>query len=343
VDYEGFLRRVPKAELHCHLEGSVRPATFADLARKHGVALPTDDAGKLYDYDTIHDFLRIYILVGETLIDRDDFARAAYETLEDGAKLGNLKYREMFFNPTNHYPYGVSYTTVVDGLIEGIHAAEADFGVRCRLIAAINRQESVDLALQMVGQLAEHRREEVIGIGMDHAENLGAPEKFEEPFKLAAKLGFHRTAHASEDAPPKNVMTCLDTLGCERIDHGYHILEDDAVVARARDDGIFFTVCMHSTAMVYGWRDLPNHPIRGMVERGLRVVLNSDDPPMFHTDIGQEYVSVCSQIGYGPEKVREFVMNGVEAAWLDDDERRSMRQAFELEFDQLMRELDVPA
>ena len=124
MKYDEFLRRVPKVELHCHFEGTVRPATFADLANKHDVELPTDEVDKLYDYDSIYEFLKIFGMVSSTLIDREDFARAAYESIEDGVKLGNLKYREMFFNPTLHTRRGVQYATVVDGLVDGIRAAE---------------------------------------------------------------------------------------------------------------------------------------------------------------------------------------------------------------------------
>jgi adenosine deaminase len=132
---------------------------------------------------------------------------------------------------------------------------------------------------------------------------------------------------------------CLDELGCERIDHGYHILEDPKVVARCRDEGIYFTCCIHSTAMVYGWRDLPNHPIKEMVDRGLRIMLNSDDPPFFHTDLGQEYVTGGTALGFGPYKIREFSLNGVEASWLDEGDKREMRQQFQQELDALEEQL----
>ena len=138
--YDEFLRRIPKVELHCHFEGTVRPATFADLARKHGVSLPTDEVDRLYDYDSIYEFLKIFAMVSSTLIDQEDFARAAYESIEDGVELGNLKYREMFFNPTLHTKRGVPYKTVVAGLVDGIRSAEVDFGVPCRLIADVYRQ-----------------------------------------------------------------------------------------------------------------------------------------------------------------------------------------------------------
>src|ERR1044072_7207633 len=124
MDYDEFLRRLPKVELHCHFEGTVRPQTAAALARKHGIQLPTDEVDRLYDYDSIYEFLKIFALVSSTLIDRDDFARTAYESLEDGVRLGTLKSREMFFNPTLHTKRGVPYETVVDGLVDGIQDAE---------------------------------------------------------------------------------------------------------------------------------------------------------------------------------------------------------------------------
>ena len=333
--YEEFLRSVPKVELHCHVEGTVRASTAADQARKRGVKLPTNDVDKLYDYDTIYAFLEVFRLVSSSFVDHEDFARMSYETLEDGVKLGNLKYREMFFNPTLHTTRGVPYATVVDG----IKAAEKDFGVRCRLIADVYRQDSLDMAKQMLGDVLSSRRDELIGLGMDGAEAPDPPEKFAEVYQAAGRAGLHRTSHASEDAPPQNITTCLDVLGVERIDHGYHILEDDAVVARCRDQGVYFTCCPTSTARVYGWPDLTKHPIKDMVAKGLRITLNSDDPTMFHTDIGKEYVDLCVALDYGPDKARELCLNGVEATWLDDDEKRSMRADFEREIDELQAQL----
>jgi adenosine deaminase len=340
MEYEDYLRRLPKAELHCHLEGSVRAETFVELARKNGVELPTSDPGRLYQYDNIYDFLEIYRLVSLSLVDREDFARAAYESLEDGAKKGNLKYREMFFNPTNHYAHGVSYATMIDGLIDGIAAAEDDLGVICRLVPSINRQESPKVAVEMVRDVVSDRRDEVVGIGMDHAEALGPPENFVEAYRLAGENGLHRTAHACEDAPPQNVETCLDLLGCERIDHGYLVLDDLDLTRRARDEGVVFTACLISTAQVYGWRDLPTHPIKGMLEAGLRLTINSDDPPMFDTDVGHELITLCASMDLGPEKARELCLTGVDDAWLDDSDKARLRKQFEAEIAELDELLD---
>jgi adenosine deaminase len=342
MTYDDFLRRVPKVELHCHFEGTVRPATFADLARKHGVQLPTDDVDRLYDYDSIYEFLKIFAMVSSTLIDQDDFARAAYESIEDGVTLGNLRYREMFFNPTLHTKRGIPYKRVVDGLVDGIRAAETDLGVPCRLIADVYRQDTPAEAVEMVEQVLEHRPDEVIGLGMDGAEAPDPPEQFVDAYRLAKRGGLRLTAHACEDAPAVNISTCLDTLGCERIDHGYHILGDEAVVARCRDEGITFTVCPTATAVCYfDPDDYTTHPIREMVSRGLRVMVNSDDPSMFHTDIGSEYVKMASAAGWDAATVRRLSLEGVDGSWLDDDEKRRLRGEFGAELDRLEAALEA--
>ncbi len=341
MDYAEYLRRLPKVELHCHVEGTLRPATVADLAAKHGIALPTDDIDTIYDYDTIYEFLETFRFVNSTVIDREDFARVAYETLEDGVRSGNLRYREMFFNPTLHTTRGVPLATVVDGFIDGMRRAEAELGVGCRLIADVYRQDSVEDTMAWLEELIALDRPEVIGLGMDAAEAPDPPEKFTAVYQRAGEAGLRRTSHACEDGPPVNITTCLDDLGCERLDHGYHILDDPEVVARCRDAGIVFTVCPTSTARVYGWPDLLTHPINGMIEAGLKVMLNSDDPTMFHTDIGQEYVEFCGQNEHPVALVRELVLNGVDGTWLPDDEKAAMRARFVAELDALEAELDL--
>lgn len=341
MDYEEFLRRIPKVELHCHAEGAIRPDTLAELARKNDVALPTATASQLYDYDDLEGFLAIYGLVCRTLLQREDFARIAYESLEDAVRLGNLRYREMFFNPTLHTEYGVSYTDVVDGLRDGIRAAESDFGVRCQLIPAVYRQDSVEMARQMLDDVLGHRREEVIGLGMDGDELRDPPEKFTEVFRKAGRAGLRLTAHTSHDGPAKHIVTCLDLLGCERIDHGYHVIDDPGVLKRVRDQAVPFA-CSLGCPPLCGWpKELSQTPIKTMVDEGLWVTLNSDDPPMLHTDIGTDYVRFCTEFGYGPERARELTLAAVEASWLDDDETRRVRAEFEREIDALVQELSV--
>jgi len=340
MNFDAYLRRVPKIELHCHFEGTVRPATFADLARKHGVKLADGIPDRLYDYSSIYEFLVIFAQVSSTLIDREDFARAAFESIEDGVKLGNLKYREMFFNPTLHTRRGVPYSTVVDGLVDGVRQAESELGVRCRLIADVYRQDSAGRAADMVREVLEYRRDEVIGLGMDGAEAPDPPEKFTEAYRLAKQGGLRLTAHACEDAPAKNITTCLDALGCERIDHGYHVLGDPEVVKRVLADGIVFTTCPTATAVCYfDANDLTTHPIVEMETQGLRITLNSDDPPMFHTDIGEEFARMVPAAGWDAAQVRKMCLTAVDGSWMAPEEQRAMRHQIEQELDALDAQL----
>ena len=332
MDVAEYLRRLPKVELHCHVHGTLRPSTVIDLARKHDVRLPTTDVDQLYRYDNIDDFLQIVDLCCTVVRERADFARIAYESLEDGHRSGNLRYQEMFLSPMTHLQLaGASFATQIDGLVDGMRAAEEDFGVRSAIICNINRSQPGSVGVEMVEQMLEVRRPEVIGVGLDYAEAGNPPERFVEAYRLAARNGFHLTAHACEDAPARNVVTCLDVLGCERIDHGYWVVRDEAVLRRCRDEGVHFDTTLSSTAQVYGWPDLEHHPIVTMISEGLRVNISTDDPTMFHTDLGTEFVKLFEVTGFGPEIARRLVLDGVDATWLDDADRAALRRELEAE------------
>lgn len=339
MDMDAFLKAIPKVSLHLHLMGSVQAATAVDLCRKHGIALPDfDEPEDLYDYPDIYKFLHMYDNTALAVLDREDFQRIAYETLREAAE-HNVRYREMSFNPTTHMAAGASYETCVDGLIDGIDAARADFGIECRLIAAVNRMESPELAVEMVETMLAHPREAVIGIGMDYAEADFPPERFWKAYRMAEQAGYHLTAHQAEDASPRNIETCLDLLHCERVDHGYHVVEDEAIMRRCRDEGVVFTCTPVSTAWVYFDDDFDNHPIARMREFGLKISLDCDDPPMFKTDPTNDMVMAHRHMGFEVEDFRQCMLNGLDGAWLDEPDRRAMRREWEREFDELAGQL----
>ena len=215
MNYREFLRRLPKAELHIHFEGSVRPGTFFELAKKHGLALPSEDPATFYAYDTLVEFLKVYDIVCRSIRDQEDFALAAlaYETLEDGVRLGNLKYREMFFNPTTHTREGISYRTILDGILEGTRAAERDFGVQCRLIPAIHRGHTPAEAVEMVEAMAKARCDEIIGLGSDALPDDGTEglQHFTAAYALGRAKGLRLTAHCAESrGTEQNFTYALD-------------------------------------------------------------------------------------------------------------------------------------
>ncbi len=340
MEMHTFLKKLPKVELHCHLEGSVHAETFVDLATKHGVKLPEYREPKdLYDYDNILDFLEIYDLVSHSCRDHDDFRRIAYETLQEAHEHG-VRHREMFWSPMAHLEIGVPYETAVDGVIRGIKDAERDFGITCWLIADINRMNSPEKGCEMVEIVLQHPRKELVGMGLDYAEGGNPPEKFWKAYRLGAKGGLRLTAHAAEDAHPRNIVTCLDLLGCERIDHGYHIIEDESLMKRCLDEGIVFTCTPASTAFVYFGHEFEKHPIRKMKEAGLKITLNSDDPPMFQTDPTNEFILGVEHMGFTPEDVKQMALNAIDGSWLPEDKKGEWRREWSAEIDKSIKQLD---
>jgi adenosine deaminase len=342
MDYAEFLGRIPKVELHCHIVGALRPQTLAELAAKHGLALPRP-AEKLYEYRDFYDFLDILRLAANALQDASDFERAAYEAAETGFRRANMRHVEIFFNPDYFFPNNVGYRTQVDGLTAGLRAAKRDFGVSGLLISCTDRQWTPQSAVVMVRQVIEYRTEEVVGIGLDGPERAGPPASFAEAYRLAGEAGLKRTAHVCEDnqtleeAPPANLATCLDVLHCDRLDHGYNLLHDAAMVKRAKESGVWFTACGRTSVVKNMQRRL--NGIRGLVEAGLNVTLNTDDPEMFHTDLADSYQHVMQSLDWGPERACAFSLAGVDACWLDEDAKKSLRQSFRSELDALTGQL----
>jgi adenosine deaminase len=324
---------LPKVELHCHVEGTIRSSTVVELARKHGRELPTDDPTELYRYHSLDSFLEIFWLVQSLLVDPDDWERAAYESLVDAVPHG-LRYREMFFTPARHLAAGQRLGDIVAGLSRGISRAEADTGVRCMLICDIDRSFGPAAGRELVGLLVELRRaggaERVIGLGMDSTELGMDPRDNALAFAIAARAGLRRTSHAGEDTGPENIAMALDALGIERVDHGLAILGDPELTALVAQARIPLNVCPNSNVVIANKvASLAEHPFRRMRQAGLLATLNTDDPAMTDLDLGREYRTVAAALEMSWDEMVAVALDGVEASWLDDGEKRAMRAAFE--------------
>ena len=335
MDVATALDRLPKVELHCHVEGTMRPATVVELAGKNGLALPTADPTELYRYTSLDSFLEVFWLVQSALADRDDWARLAYESIVDGAAHG-LVYRETFFTPARHLAAGQDLAEIVAGLAEGLEAAEKDTGARAALIAGIDRAYGGAAGREMVERLVELRRQgspgsdRVIGVGLDSTEQGVDPADFAEAFALAGRAGLRRTSHQGETTPPSYVRAGLDLLGSERIDHGLTSIQDPELVRRLAGERVPLTVCPNSNVRIANAvARLEDHPYRRMREAGLLATLNTDDPALTDLDLGQEYRSVMAAFGYGWDDMVAIALDGVEASWLDDAEKRELRARVE--------------
>lgn len=319
---------LPKVSLHCHLIGSVAAATVVDLAHKHGVPLEGRTAEDLYDhssYEDLGEFLRVLDVVGSAIRDADDFHRVTYESLTTGGAAHGVLYREIQLSPPGHP--GVPYRRILEGVLAGVAEARTDTGIDARLVIGINRERSGAEAVQLVEQVIAHRVDEVVGIGLDYAEVNGPPERFVEAFALAGRAGLRRTAH-SESGPPRHILTLLDELGCDRVDHGYHVVDDPAITARCVDERIPFncTPVSSDIGRYSGSGDGTHRRIAEMVDAGLCVTIDSDDPPMFGTDPTHDYLVLADALGYGREQLAAFTFNAIEACWLDESDKQDLRE-----------------
>jgi adenosine deaminase len=326
---------LPKVELHCHVEGTIRPSTVVELASKNGISLPTNEPTELYRYSSLDSFLEIFWLVQSLLGDPDDWERAAYESLVDAARHG-LRYREMFFTPARHMAAGQRLGEIVAGLTRGIERAEAETGVRCMLICDIDRSFGQGPALELVEAAVDLRRDglgdRLVGIGMDSTEKGVDPRAFADAFRLAGRAGFRRTAHAGEDTGPQNIATALGALRIERIDHGLAILGDPELAARVAGWRMPLTVCPNSNVVIANkFASLAEHPFRRMRQAGLLATLNTDDPAMTDLDLGREYRSAAEALEMPWAEMIAVALDGVDASWLDDGEKRALRSSFEHE------------
>ncbi|MBO9515488.1 MAG: adenosine deaminase [Variovorax sp.] len=347
-----FLHAIPKAELHCHLFGTVRQATFVELNRRAGAPLADEEIEGFYTRgEKPVGVLRVLRALDAQLVrSADDLHRLAIEYLEDAAR-HNVRYSEFSWNPTGTvHASGIGYRPAQDAIVRAIRDAERQFGITGRLIAAIDREASPAAAVEMVRWAAEHRCDEVIGIGIDYRENDRPPELFHQAYADARRAGLKATAHAGEFGMPwTNVRTALDLLQVDRIDHGYTVVDAPEFARACAERDVVFTVVPTNS---YYLRTLPperwalDHPIRRMPGLGLRIHPNTDDPTLHKVTPTEAWHMMVRDFGFGVDDLRGFLLNGLDGAWIDDSLRRQWRTEWTAEFDalrtRLLQDLNSP-
>ncbi len=338
---ENFLRAMPKAELHCHLLGTVRRDTFVDLAQRAKAPLSSEEIEAFYTRgEKPVGVLRVLRALDAWLLKTpDDLHRISYEYLQDAAA-HQVRYAEFFWNPTGTVrDSGIPYAQAQAAIVRAIADAQADCGIIGRLLPSIDREATPAEALQMVQWMIEHRHPDVPGIGIDYREVDRPPELFVEAYAAARRAGLKTTAHAGEFGMPwLNVQTAVELLKVDRIDHGYTIIDNPAFAAQCAERGIVFTVVPTNS---YYLRTLAperwalDHPIRQMPKLGLRIHPNTDDPTLHHVTPTQAWAMMQRDFGFGADDLRGFMLNGLDAAWIDDDTRRQWRSEWSAVFDAL--------
>lgn len=320
-DLAAFVRGLPKAELHLHIEGSLEPEQMFEFARRNGVKLPfasVEEVRAAYAFSNLQDFLDIYYQGAQVLLTTADFhdlAMAYFRRIAaDGAR-----HAEIFFDPQTHTDRGVPFAVVIEGLLSGMDEAEQTLGVTSKLILCFLRHLSEEAAFATLEQ-AKPWLDRIAGVGLDSSEVGHPPAKFAKVFAAARKLGLKVVAHAGEEGPPDYVYEALDLLEVDRIDHGNRALEDDALTERLVREGMTLTVCPLSNLKLCVVGDLTAHPLKRMLDLGLRATVNSDDPAYFGGYLGQNWIETAEALDLSRDELIVLAKNSFTGSFLAPDE-----------------------
>lgn len=313
-----YIRGLPKAELHLHIEGALEPELAFSLAQEHGVALPYASVGELraaYDFRNLQAFLDLYYAVAGVLREADDFYQLAMSYMQRAHEQG-IVHTEVFFDPQTHTARGIPFATVVAGLTRALTEAERRFGITHRLIACFLRHLSAADARRTLDQVLEFR-EVITGVGLDSAEVGHPPAKFAGVFEHARRHGLLAVAHAGEEGPPDYIREALDLLGVKRIDHGVRCEEDPALMQRLAREQIALTVCPLSNVKLRVFDLMEQHNLKRLLEAGLRVTVNSDDPAYFGGYLLENYLAVERALGLTRAQLATLARNSIAGSFLD--------------------------
>ena len=324
-DLHEFIDAAPKVELHLHIEGSLEPAMLFDLAQRNGIDLPFDSVEAVraaYDFGNLQDFLDIYYQGMNVLRSERDFYDLTWAYLERAAAQ-NIVHTEIFFDPQGHTERGIAFETVIDGIHAALTEARARFGISSRLIPCFLRHLSEASAFATLEQALPHR-DRIAGFGLDSSERGHPPSKFERVFARVRDLGLRVVAHAGEEGPPEYVREALDLLRVDRIDHGNRSLEDPGLVARLVAAGMPLTVCPLSNLKLCVVGDLHAHPLRRMLDLGLKATVNSDDPSYFGGYLNENLRAVADALELDRGHILTLLGNAIDASFLAEPDRRDL-------------------
>jgi adenosine deaminase len=318
-----LIARLPKTELHVHIEGTLEPEMMFRMAARKGLVLPFEDVDQIrnaYKFTDLQSFLDIYYQGAEVLRTPDDFYDLMTAYLDRAAADG-VRHAEIFFDPQAHTARGVGFEVFMRGFRDAISDGGRRLGISADLILCFLRHLSGEDALATLAA-AEPFLDGVIAVGIDSSERGRPPELFEAAYGRARELGLHAVAHAGEEGPPSYVTAALDVLGAERIDHGVRSLEDDDLVARLSREQIPLTVCPLSNVALKVVADLSVHPLPAMIDSGLLVCINSDDPAYFGGYVGDNYRAVQTALGFDAEVMTGLAKNSIISSFLDETRKQ---------------------
>ncbi len=322
AEMKEFIEGIPKAELHLHIEGSFEPELMFEIAQRNKQSIKynsVEEVRQAYNFGNLQDFLDIYYAGAGVLLYEQDFYDLTWAYLER-AKTNNIKHTEIMFDPQTHTDRGVEFNTVFNGIYRALKDGEEKLGITFKIIFSFLRHLSEDAGFEIYEYLLDHK-DKIDAIGLDSSEVGNPPSKFERIYKRAKADGFFLTAHAGEEGPAEYVWEALDILHVDRIDHGNHSLDDEKLVERLVEEQIALTVCPLSNLKLRVVKDMKEHPLKTMLEKGLFVTVNSDDPAYFGGYVNDNFIAVAEALDLTKEDIYTLAKNSFLASNISDEEK----------------------
>jgi len=318
-----LIRALPKAELHVHIEGTFEPELMFAIAQRNQIQIPyksVEEVKQAYNFHNLQSFLDIYYAGANVLVHEQDFYDLAWAYFEKCAE-DHVVHTEMFFDPQTHTDRGVAFSTVIGGLKRACADAKAKFGISSQLIMCFLRHLSEEAAFETLEQALPFKQD-IIAVGLDSSEVGHPPAKFERVFAKAREEGFLIVAHAGEEGPPEYVWEALDLLKVNRIDHGVRSEEDEQLMARLINEKMPLTVCPLSNLKLCVVKDMKDHNIRRLLQKGVNVTVNSDDPSYFGGYMNDNFFAIQQALDLSNDELKQLAVNSFEASFISDEEKQ---------------------
>ena len=318
-----FIKRAPKAELHLHIEGTLEPEHLFELAKKNNIQVPfvnVNEVKSAYNFSNLESFLKIFYQGSKVLIKEQDFFDLTWAYALK-CKENNVVHTEIFFDPQTHVNRGINFDTVINGIYKALQKANKEFDLTSKIIMCFLRHLDEASGFKMLDQALLHK-DKIVGVGIDSSELGNPPRKFEKLFKKAIEKGFLTVAHAGEEGPPEYIWEALNLLKVKRIDHGVQCLKDEKLVQKLRDSQIPLTVCPLSNIKLRVFNNLEEHNLKKMLDKGLMVMVNSDDPAYFGGYINKNLIECQTALNLSEKDVKTLIINSFKSSFLKEEKKR---------------------
>jgi len=314
-----FIKKTPKIELHLHIEGTLEPEHMFELAKRNNISIPyknIEEVKSAYNFQNLDSFLNVYYQGSKVLISEQDFFDLTWAYILK-CKKDNIVHTEIFFDPQAHVDRGIDFDIVINGIYKALKKANKELNLTSKIIMCFLRHLDEESGFKILNQALKHK-DKIIGVGLDSSELENPPKKFEKLFRKAIEEGFLTVAHAGEEGPPEFIWDSINLLKVKRIDHGIQCLRDEKLVEELIKTQIPLTVCPLSNVKLCVFDRLENHNLKKMLNRGLRVMVNSDDPAYFGGYLNKNLIEIQSALDLTIEEVKTLIINSFKSSFLDE-------------------------